>query len=66
LHANLTQEELAEKVGVGWRTIHRIEYGTSDPSLSALLRIAAAVRVSLPDLISTSPFAPRLDQDPSP
>lgn len=38
-------------VGVGWRHIHRIEYGTTDASISTLLRIAHAVRVSIHDLI---------------
>lgn len=49
--AELTQEKLAELVSVGWRTIHRIEYGTTDASLSTLLRIAHEVRVPLRDLI---------------
>ncbi|WTW96620.1 helix-turn-helix domain-containing protein [Streptomycetaceae bacterium NBC_01309] len=55
LRGNLTQMRLAEMVGVEHRTIHRIEYGTSDPSLSVLLLIADAVRVPLPDLISADP-----------
>lgn len=65
LWADLTQMQLAEKVGVDHRTIHRIEYATSDPTLSVLLRIADAVRVPVGDLVSTDPFEPH-DRNPRP
>jgi transcriptional regulator with XRE-family HTH domain len=51
LHANLTQERLGERVGVDHKTIHRIEYGTSDPPLSVLLLIADALGVPLSQLV---------------
>ncbi|MYY07313.1 helix-turn-helix domain-containing protein [Streptomyces sp. SID4913] len=35
----------------GEPTVHRIEYGTSDPRLSMLLRLAAALGVPLADLV---------------
>ncbi|MCF2531770.1 helix-turn-helix domain-containing protein [Yinghuangia soli] len=50
LYADLTQEELAERCGVSWRTIHRIEYATMDPTYSVLLRIAHELRIPLADL----------------
>ncbi|MEV7584372.1 helix-turn-helix transcriptional regulator [Streptomyces erythrochromogenes] len=49
--AGLTQEALAEAVGIDNKTVHRIEYGTSDPTLSVLLGLADALRVSLADLV---------------
>ncbi|KIX78815.1 hypothetical protein SF23_04405 [Streptomyces sp. MBRL 10] len=49
--AGLTQEALAERVGVDNKTIHRVEYGTSDPTLSLLLRLADALGVPLPELV---------------
>ncbi|MEU2181215.1 helix-turn-helix transcriptional regulator [Streptomyces thermolilacinus] len=51
LHAGLTQMQLAELVGVDHKTIHRIEYALSDPSLGLLLQIAHAVNVPLADLV---------------
>lgn len=51
LSANYTQERLAAAVGVDHKTIHRIEAGTSDPSLGLLLQIADVVGVRLGDLV---------------
>jgi transcriptional regulator with XRE-family HTH domain len=51
LHANLTQLGLGEAVGVDHKTVHRIEYGTTDPQLSVLLLIAHALDVPLADLV---------------
>lgn len=53
LYANLTQEQLGERAGADNKTIHRIEYALSDPSLGLLLRIARAVDVPLADLVRT-------------
>lgn len=49
--AGLTQEALGERVGIDHKTVHRIEYATSDPSLSVLLGIARAAGVTLADLV---------------
>ncbi|MGP3686550.1 helix-turn-helix transcriptional regulator [Streptomyces sp. IBSNAI002] len=49
--ASLTQEALGERVGIDHKTVHRIEYATSDPPLSVLLRIADAVGVPFEDLV---------------
>lgn len=51
LGANLSQMRLAAMLGVDHRTIHRIEHGTSDPSLSLLLMLSDAVEVPLADLV---------------
>lgn len=49
--ADLTQEELGELAGIDNKTVHRIEYAISDPSLTVLLRIARAVGVPLAHLV---------------
>ncbi|XUM01203.1 helix-turn-helix transcriptional regulator [Streptomyces venezuelae ATCC 10712] len=51
VRAELSQLALAELCGVDHKTIHRIEYGASDPSLSLLLRIARALDVPLAALV---------------
>ncbi|MBT2401141.1 helix-turn-helix transcriptional regulator [Streptomyces sp. ISL-100] len=51
LAADLSQVALAELVGVDHKTVHRIEYGTRDPSLGLLLQLARALRVPLADLV---------------
>lgn len=50
-HANMSQLALGDACGVDHKTIHRIEYATSDPSLSLLLRLAQALDVPLADLV---------------
>ncbi|MFD7555189.1 helix-turn-helix domain-containing protein [Streptomyces sp. NPDC059835] len=47
----LSQVQLGECAGIDHKTIHRIEYGISDPRLSVLLLIVGAVGVPLADLI---------------
>lgn len=49
---NLTQEELASKVGVHVTTLGRIERGESNPPLQTLNRISQALRVSPKELLS--------------
>ncbi|MFF7901152.1 MULTISPECIES: helix-turn-helix domain-containing protein [unclassified Streptomyces] len=51
IHANLTQEVLAEMTGIDRRTLQRIERGTSDPSYSSLLLIAQALDIPVDDLV---------------
>ncbi|GGZ51943.1 helix-turn-helix domain-containing protein [Streptomyces rubiginosohelvolus] len=48
----LTQIQLGERAGMDHKTVHRIEYATSDPSLSMLLRLAAALDVELAELVT--------------
>jgi transcriptional regulator with XRE-family HTH domain len=42
--AGLTQEQLAEKVGLHWKYIGEVERGEKIISIEALLRIAKAVK----------------------
>jgi transcriptional regulator with XRE-family HTH domain len=56
LHANLSMERLGEQVrGVDRRTVSAWEYGTSDPTLTDLLLIAAALGLDPADLIADPP-----------
>ncbi|GHJ39171.1 helix-turn-helix domain-containing protein [Streptomyces sp. TS71-3] len=52
LHANLTQEALAERAGLDRQTINRIEQGHASPLLDNLILIAAALHVPLADLVA--------------
>lgn len=45
MHRNLTQEGLAERVGVERRTIVRIELGIHSPPIDRILYIARALEV---------------------
>jgi transcriptional regulator with XRE-family HTH domain len=51
LNANLTQEQLGERVGRDRRTIHRWEYAQRIPDLEDLLLLADALDVPLADLV---------------
>ncbi|WP_327710008.1 helix-turn-helix domain-containing protein [Streptomyces sp. NBC_00464] len=51
IEAGLTQVQLAELAGMDHKTVHRIEYAISDPSLTMLLRLAAALHVPIEDLV---------------
>ncbi|MGW1127441.1 helix-turn-helix domain-containing protein [Streptomyces sp. NPDC002526] len=50
-HALLTQEAVAESTGISRRRLQRIERGDSDTRITDLVRIAAALKVSVHDLI---------------
>lgn len=51
LHANLTQEGLAERAGLSSDTVWRVETGTRSARLDWLIQIADALRVDLADLV---------------
>lgn len=51
LHANLTQEKLAERVGIDRTTVIRIEAGSSAALLDHLFLIAEVLDVPLADLV---------------
>ncbi len=48
--AGLTQEQLAEQLGIDQKHMSRIELGKSYPSLDRLTKIAETVGTPLPDL----------------
>ena len=50
VEANLTQQQLAERIGVTRQTISLIEKGTYNPSLKLCLDICYAVKKSLDEL----------------
>lgn len=47
----LTQQQLAERVGLHQTQIHRYESGSSEPSMDALRRLALALGVSTDALV---------------
>jgi transcriptional regulator with XRE-family HTH domain len=47
-----SQLDLALKTGLTTRTISRIECGNIDPKYSTLVKIAKALDISLPDLLT--------------
>jgi putative transcriptional regulator len=49
---NLTQEELAKKVGVSRQTIISIENESSDPSLQLAMKMARLFKVRVEELFS--------------
>lgn len=54
LHRTLTQEQLANAIGIDRRSVHRYETARRDPALSMLVRIADALNVPLSLLVSDS------------
>ena len=52
LQKGLTQEELAEKVGVSRQTVIAIEKGNYTPSVFLALKIARTFRLSVEDIFS--------------
>lgn len=49
----LTQEQLAERAGLNYKYVGRIELGKSDPGAYVLVRLAAALRVPIGELFET-------------
>ena len=58
---SLTQEALAEQVGVSRQTVAKWEAGESAPDLDAAGKLSQVFDVSLDDLISMPPDVPPLD-----
>lgn len=50
--AGLTQEQLAERLGIDQKHMSRIELGKSYPSLDRLIMIGETLNVSLPSLFN--------------
>ena len=55
----LTQEQLAVTAGLSRSFLTRLELGQHDPSLSTLVRVAKALRVSVTELLGESVSASR-------
>jgi putative transcriptional regulator len=51
---NLTQESLAEKLGVTRQTIISIESGKYDPSLNLAFKMAGLFKVKIEDIFTRS------------
>ena len=56
---NLTQEQLAERVGVTRKTINTVERGHFVPSTVLALKLAQALNVSVETLFFLEPCAPQ-------
>lgn len=53
--AGLSQDQLADKIGMERRSIQRYERGERDPTYSHLVLIAEALGVSMSELVSEAP-----------
>jgi transcriptional regulator with XRE-family HTH domain len=51
LHANLSQERLAELAGLDRQAVNRIEQGRASAKLDNLIRVSYALNVPLSDLV---------------
>ena len=51
LHGEMTQQELAEKIGVTRQTVNAIELGKYSPSLEAAFRIAEVFALPLESVV---------------
>jgi putative transcriptional regulator len=49
-HREMTQQELADRIGVTRQTVNAIELAKYSPSLEVAFRIAAVFKVSLEDV----------------
>jgi putative transcriptional regulator len=49
-HGEMTQQELAESIGVTRQTVNAIELGKYSPSLEVAFRIAAVFNLSIDDV----------------
>ena len=51
--SGLTQEELAEKCDVSWRTISNLERGIVMPSLQLICKLSKQFNISIDELLSS-------------
>jgi transcriptional regulator with XRE-family HTH domain len=47
----LRQEDL-EEFGISWKSIQKLEYATTDPKVSTLLKLCRAFGLTLPELVT--------------
>jgi len=57
-HGELTQQELANRIGVTRQTVNAIELGKYSPSLEVAFRIAAAFKVPLEEVFQFTESTP--------
>lgn len=55
LHGEMTQQELADRIGVTRQTVNAIEGGKYSPSLEVAFRIALALEVRLEEVFRYEP-----------
>ena len=60
---NLTQEQLAEQLGVSSRTVSRWETGSNMPDISLLVELAEFYDVSIPELIDGERKSEKMDEE---
>ena len=60
---NLTQEQLAEQLGVSNRTVSRWETGSNMPDISMLVEIADLYEVSIPEIINGERKSGEMNQE---
>lgn len=63
--AGLTQEALADEMGVAWNTVHRIEYAQAAMGIDKLYQIADILHVPVQELCPARFAAKTQDDDPS-
>lgn len=59
--AELSQEDLVERSGIGIASVQRIEAGNANPSLATLYALARGIPCSVAALIPADPLSTRLD-----
>ncbi len=50
--ANMTQEQLSWRSGIDRKFISRIENGDREPGLGTILKLAASLQISVPELMA--------------
>ena len=63
--ANMTQEALAEKIGMSTNFVGNIERAFSKPSATTLLRIALALNITMKDLLNENIVIWKEEKEPS-
>ncbi|OGC01502.1 MAG: hypothetical protein A3G35_01335 [candidate division NC10 bacterium RIFCSPLOWO2_12_FULL_66_18] len=53
----MSQRALAERAGVGYVLVARLELGQTDPRLSTLRRLAEALNITVGELVEGAPGA---------
>jgi putative transcriptional regulator len=64
-HGEITQQELADRVGVTRQTINAIELGKYSPSLEVAFRIAAVFKVPIEDVFQYGSNDGKPESEPS-